>query len=131
VKFFLSITLLLFYLLSATGIKVSLHYCGEHLASINLIEKNACCCEADACESDDCCKDEVCQFKIQSDQEKTQSNLQKSTSLHFDYANFQCAIAHIIGFEQAFVVHDMPVGHVQCYAKMPSYKLNHSFLFYS
>jgi hypothetical protein len=109
-----------------------MHYCGNQLAAISVIEKASCCCEEDTKDvKDDCCKDEVKQFKIQDDQCKVESivafstfnEAQLSELFHFNYLpKSKILLSKNI---------DLTARTVYEVQRIPSYKLNHSFLFYS
>jgi hypothetical protein len=57
-----------FYLIIASGLTVSLHYCGGKLKEISFLNKDndkGCCGKKKM--SKDCCKDEVTYFKVKDD----------------------------------------------------------------
>ncbi len=65
---FLTIFLTIIYLLFSTGIRVSKHFCGTELASVEFYgEAEKCACGTDAEEDNSCCKDETKIFKTHND----------------------------------------------------------------
>ena len=121
--------MLFLYLASAIGIQISMHYCGEDLAAVTIIENASCCCDKDSIPND-CCKDEYKVFKIKDDQNKTEIASQKSFALDevffpIYFSFFQRTTSKKLVIFKA----SRPPPKVE--NSMPLYKKNHAYLYYS
>jgi len=57
-KRFLSLFLLLSYLLSSPGLVYSMHFCGQTLTEVSVAKEAACCCPLPAKKPAGCCHDQ-------------------------------------------------------------------------
>lgn len=133
-KKFLSITLLTLYLVASIGITITMHYCGDNLASLAISEKVSCCCEKEIAptKKDDCCKNDFKQIKIKDEQIKAEFQvLEKAPQ------QLPIFVAHFYSFEKnnftklAKYTHTNLPKPPNISNEIPVYKRNHSFLFYS
>mgnify|MGYP006902042051 CR=1 FL=1 len=131
-KKFISILLLFLYLLASIGFTVKAHYCGNDLASVSLFKRSSCCCEDNRnSQKDDCCKDEIKSFKIGDDQNINEPV--KTLIPHADISEVMTLIpcsfytANTASCANFSTPLHAPPDHRKL---IPSWKLNHSFLFY-
>lgn len=128
-----SIFLLSLYLISSLGVTISAHYCGGNLAALAIFENPSCCCDdVQENKKDDCCKNENKSLKITADQNKVEFSEKKFQSVdifspiaiseYFVKRSDFNAIASI-----AVALPSKP----EKGKRIPAYKRNHSFLFYS
>lgn len=72
-KRFLVIPIMFIYLLAASGVMITLHYCGPQVESWAVYAEGDGCdggeCGDESEKNDDCCKDEVITAKMSADQE--------------------------------------------------------------
>jgi hypothetical protein len=131
---FASISLLFLYLLCSAGLVVSLHYCGNSLASAGLFDKASCCCDDEESGTpDDCCKDEVKTLKLSTDQIKHDEVLGWKSALLGD-AVFPVLTASSYSLSPLQTLDAQP-SHLprppDRYAAHPAYLLHHALLFYA
>lgn len=131
---FASLSLLFLYLLCSGGWVVSLHYCGNSLASAGLFDKAACCCDDEETgKPDDCCKDEFKTLKLSTDQIKHDEALGWKTGL-LDDAVFPVFAASSYR-PSPLQVFDVQPFHLprppDRSASHPAYLLHHALLFYA
>lgn len=119
---------------SSTGMSLTLHYCGDSIASVGFSEEVSCCCDEDMSQpqDDDCCKNEIKPIKITIDQIKANYNEEKF--VHFDYIstpNF-FLFNKKQNYNYKYVVQPTPLPRPPDKTLiLPPYKMNHSYLFYS
>jgi len=141
----LSIFMLCLYLLASVGLTVSAHYCGGNLASLAFFEKNSCCCETESQsgevenkfasrfegEKDDCCKNEIKPFRIGVDQLKEDQHTAKTILSAWEFLPSLAYIFRSCPIEESSIAKTLPLPDPPETNSLPSYKRNHSFLFYS
>ena len=128
---FLSIFMLCLYLLASVGVTVSAHYCGGDLASLALFNKTNCCCsEEEESKKDDCCKNEIKTFRIGIDQLKEEQTGIKVSSFEAEQLSPSSLILLASKMVAAKRIKNVPLPKPPETNSLPSYKRNHSFLFY-
>ncbi|MDA0986207.1 MAG: hypothetical protein O3A55_01165 [Bacteroidetes bacterium] len=70
-KKFLSVLVLFIYALTSVGYVVTTHFCGLEVSSVSLHNFNKSCGCEEPITKDDCCKDQFKNFKIDSEQKKS------------------------------------------------------------
>ncbi|MBL7766331.1 MAG: hypothetical protein JNJ58_09575 [Chitinophagaceae bacterium] len=128
-----SISLLFLYLSFSLGLVVSLHYCGESLASFKLYEKSSCCCDENlGGKPDDCCKDEFKTLKVTTDQIQHEHEFKlHGHDLVFISQNHDVAEYATRNYgSSAFTLSTLPRPPDRS-GQVPIYKQIHAFLFYS
>lgn len=129
------IPIMFIYLLAASGVMISLHYCGAKIESWAMYADKAGCdggeCGDESQENDDCCKDEVITAKISNDQNTVSAfKLKLSTEVAdlilpqvYYYQNDEPVISVISTSYQP----NAPPGRWQ---NIPLYKLHSGFIYY-
>lgn len=132
---FVSFSLLFLYLLCSAGLVVSLHYCGNSLASAGLFDKASCCCDDEETgKPDDCCKDEFKTLKLSTDQIKHEEVLGWKSGLPGEAVlpgptTYSCACTPVSLTDVRPTLLARPPD--QRSAAQPAYLLYHAFLFYA
>ncbi len=134
-KKLLVIPILLLYIIATSGISVSLHFCGDDVASWALTGKASGCedasCESAAPSEDNCCKDKIIKANVDDEQVMVKAlQLDKAPLLFTTPTSFQGFSNNEVyqGFQPS-VAHaaNAPPGSWQA---IPLYKLFSSFTYY-
>ncbi len=102
-KKFSATILSLFYLLTATGLGVTVHTCDDIITAIMLSDNApSCCCDDEEEMKESCCNDELIQLNVSDEQllsEQTLVNFENTfVSNHYHFASFFESQTTHIGF---------------------------------
>lgn len=125
----LSIFVLFLYLATSIGVTVSLHYCGENLADVSILNQASCCCDEEP-STNDCCSDEIQSLKLHEAHNKSEH------TFSFDFVCLtEIATNYIYGPTKQRVYVKIPcatsiASPPDILHGVPIYKRIHSYLFY-